>query len=308
MDGATLLRDLRSLLQEDSSTAFLEDRISYEFLYQAVCEFVHRSRSVTSTQTITTIADQAAYDLNHDFMGMAYVDPDSREYIKYYDNSSYQFLYSKPYGEIVYANNTSSVSIPYNWAVRDDPTATTNLTGTASAAGSLSSSSGEATLTDTATSQFASVVVGDAVHNTTDGASGYVVAPSSSSAVITAMFDGTENDWDGADAYIITLQNRLQLVLDPPPATSGHTVTVYYIQRPGPVFSKFRSYRLNPRYRNVIVKYAAWLYKYRDMSPDFGDKWYQIFDAEARKAAQELNRAQQKTGFKVYFKKDSYRR
>jgi hypothetical protein len=303
MDGSTLLRDLRGILQEDSSSAFLEDRVSYEFLYQAVCEFVHRSRSVTATQSITTVADQAAYDLNPDFLEMAHTDSEGRKFIKYYNGSGYSFLYAKDYGQVVYDNNTSSVPIPYNWAIKDDQTATTNLTGTVSAAGAISASTGEATLTDTVLSQFTDVTVGDAVHNTTDGSSGYVVATSSTSAIITAQFDGTENDWDGADAYVITLQNRLQLVLDPPPDTAGHTVTVYYIQRPGPVFSKFRAYRINPRYRSVIVKYAAWLYKYRDMTPDFGDKWYQIFDAEARKASQEFNRAQDRTGFKAFFKK-----
>ena len=221
MDGSTLLRDLRGVLQEDSTTAFLEDRVSYEFLYQAICEFVHRSRSVTSSQSITTIAGTAAYDLNPDFLDIAHEDSERRKFVKYYDGSSYVFLYPKDYGQVVYDNNLTSVPIPHNWAIRDNPTGTTNLTGTASAAGSLSASTGETTLTDTVLTQFSGVTVGDSVHNTTDGSSGYVVALTSTSAIVTALFDGTENDWDGSDAYVLTLQNRMQLVLDPPPSASG---------------------------------------------------------------------------------------
>jgi hypothetical protein len=116
------------------------------------------------------------------------------------------------------------------------------------------------------------------VHNTTDGSHGYVVALSSATAVVTALFYGTDNDWTNGDAYIINPQHRYEIYLDPPPSTNGHSIYVPYVKRPAPVFSAYRFYTFPSGYDNVLVHYAAWLYKYRDKEPSYGDGFYKYWD------------------------------
>ena len=40
---------------------------------------------------------------------------------------------------------------------------------------------------------------------------------------------------------------------------------------------------------DVLVKYAYWLYKYRDSEPNFGDGMYVYFDRQARAAQDTIN-------------------
>ena len=301
MDGYTLLRDLRAILQEDTSSAFLEDRVSYEFLYQAACEFVHRTGCSTTTQSITTVSGTSAYELNPDFLYPAYKDKDNKEYIKINDGTNSYWIYQGQYEEIIADNNTTSQTIPDRWAVIDNA-AETQITGWATANGTATN--GECTLTDTnALVYLTDVTAGDLIHNLTDGSHGYVISVTSSTALITALFDGAGNDWATNDSYIISSQNRSKLILDPPPSVSGYTVTVYYVQRPTIVASPYRQYRIPAKYRNTLVKYAAWLYKYRDRDIAKGDVFQNWFDLECRKAAAEYNRAYNRRGFTVSLEK-----
>jgi hypothetical protein len=117
--------------------------------------------------------------------------------------------------------------------------------------------------------------------------------------VICAIFYGTDNYFASSDAYIINAQGRFKLTLDPPPLTSGHTITVYYIQRPNPVYSPYRSYRIPIGYKDPLVMYAAWKYKYRDREPNYGDALYKYWDASVRAVGSELNSAMRKKGYRV---------
>ncbi len=278
MDGWTLTRDVRELLNEASTSTFLDSKTTYDFLYEAACDLNARIKGLTNVQTITTVDGTNAYDLNNDFMGLYIKDSDGNLMLKLNNGTSDYWLKWTDYSSIYTANNSDEVAIPDSFTVKDASLAS-RITGTTTSDGAASN--GECTLTDS-TAPFTDVTVGDLVHNTTDGSHGVVVALSSTSAVITALFDGTNNDWSSSDAYIITPRGRYSIVLDPTPSTSGYSLYVPYIQKPDPVYSYYRSYRFPEVFRFALVKYACWLYKYKDREPNYGDSWYKYYESTSR--------------------------
>lgn len=295
VDGLSLLRSLRETLQESSTSSYMNNRTSYDYLWQAAIEFVSRTNCLRATQTITTVADQQAYTLNADFLNLYLKDNQGRFYVKYYNGSAYSFVYAMPYEELIYNNLTDSTSIPCKFAIIDD-SSDTLITGAATAAGVVSG--GQCTLTDTTSPPFTDASAGDTVNNTTDGSTGIVLSQTSTSALVTALFEGTNNDWSSEDAYAIQPQARLQLVFDQPPSTAGHTATVYYIQRPAPVYSDYGIYRIQPQYMNALVSYAAFLYKYRDREPNYGDAFFTFFDREVKRAISTFSNVSIQKGWK----------
>jgi len=285
MDGKQLLYNLRQLLNESSGSGFLDDYTSYYFLYEAAKEFVKLTKCLRSSTTITTVAGQTDYVLPADFMELYQRNDSGKFFLKYTESSNVHFLQHLDYEDISFRNNTTSVSVPNNFSILDNAMLD-RVSGTTTSAGT--SSGGEATLTDTA-GDFSDVEAGDIVHNTTDGSDGMVLSKTSSTVLVTALFGGTANDYTSGDAYVTQPQGRLKLILDPPPSTAGHTISVPYVQRPLPVFSNYGIYRFQPQYSEAIVKYAAWLYTYRDDSPKFGDAFYQYWDRQVRSAASALN-------------------
>lgn len=295
MDGKDLLRRLRQLLDEDSDTGWMDDYTSYDFLYEAAKQLVDRTGCLKSSQDITTVADDDEYDLNPNFMRLYAKNSSGNFYVRLYDDSNYYFLTWKDYEDIFYDNNTTSVTIPSHFSIIDVADQD-QVTGTATSAGDASA--GECTLTDTA-GDFSDVNPGAIVHNTTDGSDGVVLSKTSSTVLVTALFGGTGNDWDSSDTYVIQPQSRYQLYLDPPPSTADYTVTVPYIQQPDPVYSDYGIYRFSDQYKEALIKYAFWLYKYRDREPNFGDAMYQFWEMQVGRAAHSFNRAQRPKGFKV---------
>lgn len=281
MDGKSLLYSLRNTLNEDSGSAFLDDRTSYEYLYEAATMFASRTGALTAEQSITTVADQEAYTLNANYDSLYLRNYDEEYIVKYNDGATNTFPLFKEYERIIYEDETTSVPLPSWFTVKDKSSLGDQITGTATS--TAAASAGLATLTDTS-GDFSDAAPGDIIHNTTDGSSGYVVSKTSSTIIVVALFGGTANDWTSGDAYVIQPQGRMQLLLNAPPSTSGHTVTFYYNQRPEPVFSDYGVYRFPDSYMPAIVKYAAWLYKYRDREPEVGDSLFLYFDREVKRA------------------------
>lgn len=316
MDGKTLYRSLEITLGEKLGATFLDSKMVYDCFWAAAIATTERTRCFTSTQSITTVADQRAYDLNTDFLGLAWKDSDNRYFIKYNDGTNITFLYPKPYDTLLLANQTTSVSIPSYFSLVDKAQGSV-ITGICTSAGALSN--GEATLTDAneagsgaATFVTSGVSVGDSIYNVTDDAEGIILTVTSETALKTAMFHGTDNDWDTAggppattDSYRIYPQQRIQLQFDPPPLTAGHTVTVYYVQRPAPVYSPLRFYNFNPQMQDLLISYAAWKYKYIDQEPNFGDGFYKFWDLEVRKFSNAIDKMLGRSGFRVNLKKSS---
>jgi hypothetical protein len=298
MDGKDLLRRLRQLLNEDTDSGWMDTQTSYDFLYEAAKELVDRTGCLRSTQSITTVADDDEYNLNPDFMRLYLRNSAGNYYIKLNDGSNNHFPTWKDYEDIVYDDNTTSVTIPSFFSIIDTAKST-QVTGTATS--TSAASAGQCTLTDTA-ADFSDVNAGAIIHNTTDGSDGVVLSKTSSTVLVVALFGGTANDWTSSDAYVIQPQSRYQIYLTPPPSTAGYTITVYYIQQPAPVYSDYGIYRFSDQYKEAMVKYAFWLYKYRDKEPDMADSMYKFWDVEMGRKAYNTNRAQRPGGFKVNLK------
>ena len=298
MDGKTLLLKLRQVLNEDADGAFLDDYTSYGFLNEAAIELVRLARCLEGEQEITTVADTAAYSLEADFLEMYLTDKSKDFFVKYYDGTNYTFIRFDEYASVVRRNSTASQSVPSFFTIRPKSVVSSQVSGTASTAGTATA--GKCTLT-TATS-LSVVSVGDYVHNTTDGSSGVVLSAGSSTAAC-ALFGGTGNDWTASDSFVIQPQGRLELVLDPAPESSGHTVTVHYLKRPAPVYSDYGVFGFQSHWMMPLVYYAAWLYKYRDRDPNYGDKWFVFWDRAVRMAANSTNNALNRSKMSVSFKK-----
>jgi hypothetical protein len=278
-----MLRALRELLGESSTSSWMDDFTSYTYLNQAAREFVQRTECLRTEQTITTVSSQASYDLNADFLQLYLMDSSNTPFVKFYNGTSYSWCYYKDIQDVYLANNTTGVSIPSNFTITDNPTLPTRLSSTATSSGALSG--GQCTLTDT-TALFTTtgkLSAGDQVHNVTDGSDGVVLSITSATVCVTALFGGSGNNWDSSDAYVIQPQARLRLTLDPMPTTAGYIVTVPYVQIPNPVYSDYGRWRIPDAACIHIVQYAAWLYKYRDREIQFGDQLYKWFEMGVRK-------------------------
>ena len=295
MDGRTLSVELRQMLSENSTGSWLDDKTTYDYLYEAALATADRTNAFTTTQTITTVISDIDYLLEPDFLKLQLSDSENKPYVKYVQGTNTHFIYHDEYTNIILGNNTTSVLIPDRFTITDAPLAS-RISGTATSDGA--SANQESTLTDS-TAPFTLVKVGDTVYNSTDGSNGVVMAITSTSAIVTALYGGTNNDWTSADAYVIIPQGRFQIVFDPPPSTAGHTVTVYYVQRPAPVYSYNRGYRFAPGYKRPLLSYAAWLYKYRDSQPNTGDAHYKYWDNSVKRLGTTLNQAMKRTRLKV---------
>jgi len=284
VDGKMMLYALRQLMREDSDSAFLDDLTSYQYLNEAAADLAFMSKALRTYQEITTVADQQEYDVNADYMGL-YLKNSSKEfYLKLNDGTSDFFLTLKAYEELIYGNQTTSVAIPNHFSIIDASLAS-QITGTATSDGAASG--GECTLTDTAGvfTTTDKVSPGDIVHNTTDVSMGVVLSVTSAMALVTALFNGSNDDWTSADAYVIQPQGRYQLLFEPPPSTASYTATLFYLQRPAPVYSDYGMFRFPSHYISALVMRAAWIYKYRDQTPNFGDKWFVMSEQKFRKYA-----------------------
>lgn len=299
MDGWTLLRDVRELLNESSTSLYLSDRTTYDYLYEAACTLNRKINWATSTQTISTVDGTNSYSLNVDFMGLYMKNGDGEFTLKLNNGTDDYWLLRSDYITQYVMNNTDEVAISDTFSITDASLAS-RITGTATSDGT--SSAGECTLTDS-TAPFADVSVGDLVHNITDDSHGVVVALTSTSAIVTALFEGTNNDWTSNDSYMITPRGRYQIVLDPTPSTSGYNLYVPYLQKPIPVYSYYRSYRFPDEFRFALAKYAAWLYKYRDREPNYGDAWFKAFDMVTRENNYSTTKVKNNRRLKVFMKR-----
>ena len=101
MDGKDLLRRLAHILDEDTDSSWLDERSSYDHLYEAALEWVDRTGCLTSTQTITTSASGQTYDLNPDFLRFSVRDNNEDYIIRISDGTTTQNLSQKRYDDIL---------------------------------------------------------------------------------------------------------------------------------------------------------------------------------------------------------------
>lgn len=279
MDGKDLLRRHKQLLNIKSTDTNYDERTGYDYLYAAAKQWVLETECLTSYQTITTVASTAIYTINGDYLSM-YLKHNDRYYLKYYDGTSYYFLYFKPYEQVIFDNDTTAVSVPGYFTITDDPTLDTLISDAADNAGTTVG--GKCTFTmDTAV--FGDVTPGDIIHTPVDGADGIVLKTESTATTLeVALFGGDNADINATEAFIIQPRKRFLLQFDPPCKTGEHTVTFYYLRSPRPVYSDYDVYEIAYEYPDVLCQYAAWLYKYRDQEPQFGDAFYKYWDMQIK--------------------------
>jgi len=289
MDGNQLTRAMLDALDEETASKLFntDDRILYDYLDAAAEEFVRETKCLHATATITTVADQQAYDLPPDFLGLYMKNPRDRFFGKYYDGSCTTFPALCPYEQIFRENLTDALSIPGRFAIIDKAAAPTQLSGTTSAAGARAA--GQATLTDSAAlfETTGAVFPRDRVHNTTDGSSGIVLSVSSETALITALFDGKTNGYAKGDAYVITRATPKQVYLVAKSKTSGHTLTIPYLCKPDPVYSDYGTWRFDPVSCRAICHEAAFQYANRKGEYSSADRHHALFNLEVTRAKNE---------------------
>jgi hypothetical protein len=294
MDGKTLVYLLRQRLNEDEYSEFISERLSYTLLNQAADELVGRTGCLRATTTITTVADQQEYILPANFLAVLNADSQNRKFVQFTlaGSTVAQNVNEGVYADMRNSGLTSTSRIPGSFCIMDYVSTPSRVEGVATAISAKSE--GECTLTCSAgmsSALLANVSVGDIIHNVTDVSSGYVIAKPSSLGLTTCLFDGTDNGWTTGDRYIIQPQGRMSIFFDRPLSTSGDTITVEYLQRPAPVYSPYRAFRIPAQQMNHLVDYAAEFYKYRDRNPKFGDAFGQKFDNSVRRAGQQQRRA-----------------
>ena len=307
MNGESLVLNLNKLILESSSSSFIDLRTSYAYIYEAARELARRTKTLTSTTSIETVISQRTYDLPSDFTNLYFRDDRNRFIIKYTTTltGANYWIPFRQYDAMYESDNDSNVAVPDTFSITDEQTLKSRITGTASAAGA--EALGECTITDTSSStKFATVGVGDNVSNITDGSSGLVIEKTSDTALVTAMFGGTTDEWTSGDSYVIVPQTCKQIVIDPPPSAVDDVIYIPYLQEPPPVFSPYRTYRIDDQYEFALSYYAAWMYKYRDSKPDYGDRWYKLFDDKVRKATKEANKMLGRNTFRVNLRKTSF--
>ena len=298
--GAMFQAQLNQILSEFNSS-WVDLKTSFDYVYESAKDFAKETSCCHGSQTITTVSGTAEYNLNPDFLEVLTKDDHNKPIIKFYDGTSTDWLSMQSYSDFLQDDDTPST--PNGFAITDASIGD-RITGTATSTGAVSG--GESILTD-ATADFSSVYPGDVVINTTNDYYGYCIGKGTTS-ITTAMFDltvrgGQYVGWSSSDTYIIQPVGRYQVVLDPTPDTSGQIITVPYQARPTPVYSDYGIYPFATGYEEALIKYAAWLYKYRDSKPQFGDPLYMAYERAMRKGKHVNRKAVGTKGFRINFTK-----
>jgi hypothetical protein len=312
MDGKTARLFTERLIHAVSKADLANRKLTHDFMNAGAEEFVSRVNCIKETQSITTVADQADYDLNGNYLRLYLKTgyPRGGNYFILYNNGTteYRVLW-KAYQRVIYDNNTTSIALPSGFTIHEKTSLGTQVTGTTTSAGAQSG--GQSTLTDTAGS-FTSddIQERDIVHNSTGDYTGIVLStPSTDTAITTAMFDhdGNPVGWASGDTYVIQPAARYQLQLDPPPSTASHTITTYYLAKPNPVYTDYGTWQIMDVYHKAFCYWAAdsYLaeYELKDVAQTpfmvVGQKYKNIFNEMVVRARRDFDLALAKSGYSM---------
>ena len=214
MDGKKLTREVLDFLDEAApSDIQANQRRIYECLDMAVGIFCRETRMLHGSVDITTVENQQAYDLPPDFIDLYMKNSNGRFFVKFYEGTTYSWPLKTTYEKLFKTNLTDTKDIPGRFAIIEKADKESLIQGTADAAGAKSG--GQCILQDdsmlfTTTNR---VYPRDIIHNTTDGATGYVLSVTDATHLVAALFEGANNDWTQNDAYIIQPAAEKLLVL-----------------------------------------------------------------------------------------------
>lgn len=304
MDGFTLSRRVRQLLSEDVDSLFISQEFTYDALYEAVIEIVKRTQCYRGETAITTVDGTQLYALPADFMKLFIKDTNGDLVVKIYDGTTYSWATFRDYSALYTDNLTGEKATPDSFAIIPY-TERSRLASTASAIGADTNSC-ESILTDATAAFTTTALAGDRIINVTDGSHGYVISVTDTTHLLVSLVGGTDNDWTSSDVYYLIPQQRYGIWLDQPSSTSGYTITIPYLKRPQPVYSLYRNYPIPIDFEGAISSYAAFLYKYKDREPNFGDILYRNFDNLTKTGKNIHDGAKGKFGYQVFFTKKAY--
>jgi hypothetical protein len=230
----------------------------YTCLNEAAEEFVRETGGLTKDLSLTTVEDQQAYALPPDFIGPA-IQSMSRRFVgKYDDGTNVVFPYLTSYEKIFKENETVAKSPPDKFAVRDQQSLDSILSGVADSAGAASG--GSCVLHDVGAAFVGAVYPRDVIHNVTDGSHGVVLEVADDTHLTCALFEGTNNCWAIHDEFKIVPSSGKTLYFDAPIDAAGHAFTLPYYCMPDPIFSDYGFWRFSPRSCRAICYRAAYLF------------------------------------------------
>jgi hypothetical protein len=267
MNGLMLKKMFLSALNEAQEDMIAVDLFSiYSRLDEAAQIWVRETKSIRSTATITTVANQQAYDLPADFLGL-YV----RQQCAHQSNPRYVIRHDSADGnstvypvltayETIWRLNVSDPQTsPRAFAIVDKATSGATISGFTSAAGAVLN--GKAQLIDAAAEFSGFVTARDTVLNLSRESSGLIVRYVDGQTLNCALFPEGINSWASGDSYIIQPQARKQIHLDAPSAEDGGVISVPYIASPPPVYTELDAWRLDFVACRAIAYEAAFLHQ-----------------------------------------------
>ena len=286
---AAVKRMLDALNEAGVSDAYCDNRKAYQYLDEAALDFCRRTRILTGSATITTVANQQLYDLPPAFLEPYERNMNGRRLFASYTTAAGDVSWPvvTSYEKIVRANLTDAEETPGAFAIVDRRTIPTIISGTASAAGAASN--GESKLT-VATAIFGTVAVRDAVVNVTDGSQGIVLAATDTKNLQTALFSGTNNAWATSNAFYIVPAVTHQVFLRAKSLNAGDTFRLDYISKPEPVFASQRSWRIPEEHCPAICLKAAALFMDTKKEMKAADYWHKTYELEVREARKKMGR------------------
>lgn len=310
MDGKTARLFTERLIRAVSKANIINRKLTYDLIGQGAEEFVSLTTAIKESMTITTVAEQASYDLNANFMQL-YLKTDNQRggdfFIQYNDGTDTHIVLFKAYQNVIYDNQTTSIEIPSNFTLHEKTSLEDSISSSTTSAGT--ESGGQSTLTDTGTTfTDESVSARDIVHNSTKDATGVITAVDTN-ALTTAIFDhdGNPVGWASGDSYVIQPVPRLQLQFDPPPSTASHTVTIYYVAKPNPVYTDYLTWQIQDQWHKAFCYWAAdaYLAQYEIETPEqgakliSGEKYNKKFEDIVRRAKYEIDKGLGKKGYSM---------
>jgi len=311
MDGKTARIFTEHLIRAKSKSAVVGHKMTYDLMHAGAEEFVSMVQCIKRSADLTTVADQASYDLPANFLSLYLKTDDPRGgelFVRYTDTTSDEFIpLFKSYQSVVYENDDTSVNIPGSFTLHEKTSLPTQLTGTTTSGGTLSG--GQADLTDTGEEFETYVAARDIVHNSKKDATGIVLSVTDDENLVTAMFDSDGNPvaWANGDTWVIQPVARMQLQLVPPPETASETVTVPYLAKPNPVYSDYGTWLINGIYHKAFCFYAAYLYlaEYdiqagvNVLNTNLGQTYLDQFNRIVHRANHEIDKSLGKTGYSM---------
>ena len=310
MDGKTARLFTERLIRAVSKSDIINRKLTYDLIGQGTEEFVSLTNCIKESQSITTVASTANYDLNADFLQLYLKTDDKRGgdyFIQYSDGTNTHIVLYKSYQKVIYDNQTTDKSIPDNFTLHEKTSLEDQISSTTTSAGT--ESGGQSTLTDTTTTfTDEAVSARDIVHNSTKDATGIVIAVDTN-ALTTAIFDHAGNpvDWASGDSYVIQPVSRMQIQFDPPCLTAAHTATVYYAAKANPVFTDYSTWQIQDQWHKAFCYWAAdaYLAQYEIETPEggaklmSGKKYDDKFKDIVRRAKYDIDKGLGKKGYSM---------